>query len=100
MDDLKDDPNFSLNSAQQPKALASLLSYAQSQNKKQVYKLTCPLYDIAHSLATVQMQFLPLYAYNIDTDKNNIVAGPAFTALANVLLGNASANGELPVTIK
>ncbi|WP_089349824.1 glycoside hydrolase family 3 protein [Pseudoalteromonas espejiana] len=99
MDDLKDDPNFSLNSAQQPKALASLLSYAQSQNKKTVFISLRAPYDIAQ-FGNSADAVLASYAYNIDTDKNNIVAGPAFTALANVLLGSTSANGELPVTIK
>ena len=43
---------------------------------------------------------LASYAYNIDVDKNELVSGPAFTALAKVLFGQAPAKGQLPVTIK
>ena len=32
--------------------------------------------------------------------KNDLVSGPAFTALAKVLFGQAPAKGQLPVTIK
>ena len=99
MDDLKDDPRFALNTAEQPKALSSLLDIAASVNKKTIFISLRAPYDIAQ-FGSRANAVLASYAYNIDTDKNNAVAGPAFTALAKVLLGNAHANGVLPVTIK
>jgi len=99
MDDLKDDPRFALNTAEQPKALSSLLDIAASVNKKTIFISLRAPYDIAQ-FGSRANAVLASYAYNIDTDKNNAVAGPAFTALAKVLLGNAHAHGVLPVTIK
>lgn len=99
MDDLKDDPRFALNTAEQPKALSSLLDIAASVNKKTIFISLRAPYDIAQ-FGSRANAVLASYAYNIDTDKNNAVAGPAFTALAKVLLGSAHAHGVLPVTIK
>ncbi|KPZ58237.1 Beta-hexosaminidase A precursor [Pseudoalteromonas sp. P1-25] len=99
MDDLKDNPRFALNTAEQPKALASLLDIAASVNKKTIFISLRAPYDIAQ-FGSKADAVLASYAYNIDTDKNNAVAGPAFTALAKVLLGNVPAHGVLPVTIK
>ncbi|CAM2850233.1 hypothetical protein PSDI105340_07295 [Pseudoalteromonas distincta] len=99
MDDLKDDPNFSLNNAEQPKALESLLNMAKQSNKNTVFISLRAPYDIA-KFGDYANAVLASYAYNIDVDKNDIVSGPAFTALAKVLLGEAPANGVLPVTIK
>ena len=99
MDDLKDDPNFALNNAEQPKALESLLNMAKEKNKSTVFISLRAPYDIA-KFGNYANAVLASYAYNIDVDKNDIVSGPAFTALAKVLLGEATANGVLPVTIK
>jgi beta-N-acetylhexosaminidase len=99
MDDLKDDPHFALNTAEQPKALSSLLDIAASLDKKIIFISLRAPYDIAQ-FGNSANAVLASYAYNIDTDKNNVVAGPAFTALAKVLLGKAHALGTLPVTIK
>jgi beta-N-acetylhexosaminidase len=99
MDDLKADPNFALNNAQQPKALESLLSFAKTHNKSTVFISLRAPYDIAQ-FGNYAQAILASYAYNIDVDKNEVVSGPAFSALAKVLLGQSPANGVLPVTIK
>ena len=99
MDDLKDDPHFALNNTQQPKALKSLLSFAKDNNKNTVFISLRAPYDIAE-FGNYAHAVLASYAYNIDVDKNDVVSGPAFTALAKVLLGQSPANGVLPVTIK
>ncbi len=99
MDDLKNDPQFALSNAQQPKALESLLKVAKKQNKNTVFISLRAPYDIAE-FSDYAHAVLASYAYNIDHDKNDIVTGPAFTALAHVLLGKLPANGTLPVTIK
>jgi len=99
MDDLKDDANFALNNAQQPKALKSLLSFAKANNKNTVFISLRAPYDIAE-FGNYAQAVLASYAYNIDVDKNDVVSGPAFTALAKVLLGQSPANGVLPITIK
>ncbi|TMO02552.1 glycoside hydrolase family 3 protein [Pseudoalteromonas sp. S558] len=99
MDDLKDDPNFALNNAEQPKALKSLLNFAKTKHKNTVFISLRAPYDIAE-FGDYANAVLASYAYNIDVDKDDMVAGPAFTALAKVLLGKAPANGVLPVTIK
>ena len=99
MDDLKDNPQFALSTAQQPKALSALLDNAASLNKKTIFISLRAPYDIAQ-FGQYADAVLASYAYNIDIDINNEVTGPAFTALAKVLLGKALANGSLPVTIK
>ena len=99
IDNLKNNPQFSLSNAQQPKALESLLKVAKKQNKNTVFISLRAPYDIAE-FSDYAHAVLASYAYNIDHDKNDIVTGPAFTALAHVLLGKLPANGTLPVTIK
>ncbi|MEL0648790.1 glycoside hydrolase family 3 N-terminal domain-containing protein [Pseudoalteromonas agarivorans] len=99
MDDLKDDPNFAFSTAQQPQALESLLKIAKQSNKSTVFISLRAPYDIA-TYGEYAQAVLASYAYNIDIDKNERVSGPAFTALAKVLLGKEQANGVLPVTIK
>ncbi|MBQ4798675.1 glycoside hydrolase family 3 C-terminal domain-containing protein [Pseudoalteromonas sp. MMG006] len=99
IDDLKDDPNFALSTAQQPQALESLLEIAQQSNKSTVFISLRAPYDIA-TYGEYAQAVLASYAYNIDIDKNERVSGPAFTALAKVLLGKEQANGVLPITIK
>ena len=98
MDDLADNPNFALNNAEQPKALESLLKMAKQHTPTVFISLRAP-YDIAQ-FGHYADAVLASYAYNIDVDKNELVSGPAFTALAKVLLGQAPAKGQLPVTIK
>ncbi|TMP74962.1 glycoside hydrolase family 3 protein [Pseudoalteromonas sp. S1608] len=99
MDDLADNPNFALNNAEQPKALESLLKMAKQKNTPTVFISLRAPYDIAQ-FGNYADAVLASYAYNIDVDKNNLVSGPAFTALAKVLFGQAPAKGQLPVTIK
>ncbi|TMP04387.1 glycosyl hydrolase family 3 [Pseudoalteromonas sp. S3178] len=99
MDDLKDDPNFALSTAQQPQALESLLKMAKKSNKSTVFISLRAPYDIA-TYGEYAQAVLASYAYNIDIDENERVSGPAFTALAKVLLDEEKANGVLPVTIK
>ena len=99
MDDLKDNPNFALNKNEQPEALESLLTLAKKHKIPTVFISLRAPYDIA-KFGNHATAILASYAYNIDVDKNEQVSGPAFTALATVLLGKASANGQLPVTIE
>ncbi|MDO6634874.1 glycoside hydrolase family 3 N-terminal domain-containing protein [Pseudoalteromonas carrageenovora] len=99
MDDLKDDPNFAPSTAQQPQALESLLKMAKQSNKSTVFISLRAPYDIA-TYGEYAQAVLASYAYNIDIDEDERVSGPAFTALAKVLLGKEQANGVLPVTIK
>ncbi|ODS14883.1 glycoside hydrolase family 3 protein [Pseudoalteromonas tetraodonis] len=99
MDDLADNPDFALNNAEQPKALESLLKMANKQQIPTVFISLRAPYDIAQFGDSADA-VLASYAYNIDVDKNEQVSGPAFTALAKVLLGQAPAKGSLPVTIK
>lgn len=99
MDDLKDNPDFALNKNEQPEALESLLILAKKHSVPTVFISLRAPYDIA-KFGDYAHAILASYAYNIDVDKNGQVAGPAFTALATVLLGKAGANGQLPVTIK
>jgi beta-N-acetylhexosaminidase len=99
MDDLADAAQFALNNQQQPKALESLLKVAKKQNKNTVFISLRAPYDIAQ-FGNYADAILASYAYNIDVDNKTAVTGPAFTALAKVLLGKSSAQGSLPVTIK
>ena len=99
MDDLADNPDFALNNAEQPKALESLLKMADKHQIPTVFISLRAPYDIAQFGDSADA-VLASYAYNIDVDKNEQVSGPAFTALAKVLLGQAPAKGSLPVTIK
>lgn len=99
MDDLKDDPNFALNNTEQPKALESLLAFAKEHHKNTVFISLRAPYDIA-KFGNYANAVLASYAYNIDVDINDVVSGPAFTALAKVLLGKSKAEGTLPVNIE
>ncbi|WP_404343380.1 glycoside hydrolase family 3 N-terminal domain-containing protein [Pseudoalteromonas mariniglutinosa] len=99
MDDLADDENFSIAQNDQPAALESLLKQARQAKKKIVFVSLRAPYDIAQ-FGQYGDAVLATYAYNIDVDNGQHVSGPAFTALAKVLLGKATANGQLPVTIK
>ncbi len=96
MDDLADNPEFAI--ADQSAALESLLKQAKLANKKTVFVSLRAPYDIAQ-FGKFGDAVLATYAYNIDVDTDEKIAGPAFTALAKVLLGKAPAKGQLPVTI-
>ncbi|MFY8325189.1 glycoside hydrolase family 3 N-terminal domain-containing protein [Pseudoalteromonas sp. ZZD1] len=98
MDDLADDPQFAIAKSEQGAALERLLQQAQRANKKTVFVSLRAPYDIA-KFGQYGDAILATYAYNIDIDNNVKVAGPAFTALAKVLLGKAAATGTLPVTV-
>jgi len=76
----------------------SLLKQAKLAHKKTVFVSLRAPYDIAQ-FGKFGDAVLATYAYNIDVDTDEKIAGPAFTALANVLLGKAPAKGQLPVTI-
>lgn len=98
MDDLADDPQFAIAKSEQGAALENLLQQAQRANKKTVFVSLRAPYDIA-KFGQYGDAILATYAYNIDIDNNVKVAGPAFTALAKVLVGKAAATGTLPVTV-
>ncbi len=98
MDDLADDPQFAIAKSEQGAALERLLQQAQRANKKTVFVSLRAPYDIA-KFGQYGDAILATYAYNIDIDNNVKVAGPAFTALAKVLVGKAKATGTLPVTV-
>lgn len=98
MDDLADDPKFAISRADQGNALEELLKQAKLANKKTIFVSLRAPYDIA-KYGQYGDAILATYAYNIDIDNDDKVAGPAFIALAKVLLGKAKAEGSLPVTI-
>ena len=98
MDDVSALAQFALNRQQQPDALESLLQHAQQSDTPVIFVSLRAPYDITQFGAYAQA-VLATYAYNIDVDDGETVKGPAFTALAKVLLGLRQAPGELPVTI-
>lgn len=98
MDDLADNPEFAIAKADQSAALESLLKQAKLAHKKTIFVSLRAPYDIAQ-FGKFSDAVLATYAYNIDVDTDEKIAGPAFTALAKVLLGKAPAKGQLPVTI-
>ncbi|MFY8274742.1 glycoside hydrolase family 3 protein [Pseudoalteromonas sp. SSDWG2] len=98
MDDVAALQQYSLDKKQQPKALANLMRQAQQQGIKQIFVSLRAPYDIAQ-FGHYGDAILATYAYNIDVDDGNTVQGPAFSALAQVLTGKVTAQGQLPVTI-
>ena len=98
MDDLADNPAFALSKSEQGPALEKLLKQAKLRDKHTIFVSLRAPYDIA-TFGQYADAILATYAYNIDVDNNVKVAGPAFTALAKVLVGKATATGTLPVTI-
>ncbi|CCQ09257.1 Beta-hexosaminidase [Pseudoalteromonas luteoviolacea B = ATCC 29581] len=88
-----------LSQSEQPKVLAELMRFAKSHVKKPVVfiSLRAP-YEIK-TFGPLSNAVLASYAYNIDVDNDQSVSGPAFSALAEVLLGRAQALGQLPVSI-
>lgn len=99
MDDLADNPVFAIAKSAQGPALERLLQQAQHADKKTIFVSLRAPYDIA-TFGQYADAILATYAYNIDVDNNVKVAGPAFTALAKVLVGKKPAQGTLPVTVR
>jgi beta-N-acetylhexosaminidase len=99
MEDVSKLKEFALSRQQQPQALKALLQYAKEHNKQTLFVSLRAPYEITQ-FAPLSDAVLASYAYNIDVDNDKQVAGPAFTALAKVILGHANAQGTLPVTIK
>ncbi|MCF6434512.1 glycoside hydrolase family 3 protein [Pseudoalteromonas sp. MMG022] len=99
MEDVNKLEEFALSRQEQPSALKALLKYAKAHHKQTLFISLRAPYEITQ-FAPYSDAVLASYAYNIDVDNSNRVAGPAFTALAKVILGQASASGTLPVTIK
>ncbi|WP_232056593.1 glycoside hydrolase family 3 protein [Pseudoalteromonas sp. A25] len=99
MEDAAKLEKFALSAQQQPKALKELLTVAKKHNKATVFISLRAPYEIKQ-FESLSDAVLASYAYNIDVETDEQVTGPAFTALAKVILGLAPANGTLPVTIK
>ncbi|OHU93731.1 glycoside hydrolase family 3 protein [Pseudoalteromonas byunsanensis] len=99
MEDVSKLEEFALSRQEQPSALKALLKYAKKQQKQTLFISLRAPYEISQ-FSPYSDAVLASYAYNIDVDNSNRVAGPAFTALAQVILGQAQAHGTLPVTIK
>ncbi|WP_446727621.1 glycoside hydrolase family 3 N-terminal domain-containing protein [Pseudoalteromonas sp. S16_S37] len=99
MEDVAKLEKYALSRQQQPQALEALLRWAKKQNKPTVFISLRAPYEIKQ-FAPLSDAVLASYAYNIDVETDRQVSGPAFTALAKVILGVAPANGVLPVTIK
>ena len=98
MDDLADDPEFMVAKSEQSAVLEKLLRHAHTTNKKTVFVSLRAPYDIT-KFSQYADAILATYAYNIDIDNSVKVSGPAFTALAKVLVGKHIATGILPVTV-
>jgi beta-N-acetylhexosaminidase len=98
MGDLADDPEFTVAKSEQNAVLEKLLHHAHAASKKTVFISLRAPYDIT-KFSQYADAILATYAYNIDIDNNVKVAGPAFTALAKVLVGKHIATGILPVTV-
>ncbi|WP_194868172.1 glycoside hydrolase family 3 protein [Pseudoalteromonas sp. PPB1] len=98
MEDLATLSQFSLAAKAQPDALQGLLRFAQSQHKPSVFISLRAPYEITR-FAPYSQAVLASYAYNVDVETASEVSGPAYTALAKVILGHEKAKGTLPVTI-
>ncbi|KZN43847.1 glycoside hydrolase family 3 protein [Pseudoalteromonas luteoviolacea] len=98
MDDVAELKSYELSKHAQPKALLKLMQYAHSHKKASIFISLRAPYEIS-KYAQYNQAVLASYAYNVDVTEKNDVRGPAYTALANVILGNAEALGRLPVSI-
>ncbi|MEJ6472861.1 glycoside hydrolase family 3 protein [Pseudoalteromonas piscicida] len=98
MDDVKKLRAHGLARNEQPKALKRLLKQGQLLDKKQVFISLRAPYEIS-TFGPLSNAVLASYAYNVDINHDANVSGPAYTALAQVILGLAKAEGALPVTI-
>ncbi|MDW7548872.1 glycoside hydrolase family 3 protein [Pseudoalteromonas peptidolytica] len=98
MDDVKKLRAHGVAKNEQPAALQKLLKQGKQLAKKQVFISLRAPYEIS-TFAPFSDAVLASYAYNVDIVNGDKVSGPAYTALAKVLLGMAKAQGSLPVTI-
>ncbi|ATD09467.1 glycoside hydrolase family 3 N-terminal domain-containing protein [Pseudoalteromonas piscicida] len=98
MDDVKKLREHGVARNVQPEALKALLQYGQQQGKKQLFISLRAPYEIS-TFGPLSNAVLASYAYNVDVNHDKKVAGPAYTALAKVILGIAKAEGSLPVTV-
>ncbi|ESP94135.1 glycoside hydrolase family 3 protein [Pseudoalteromonas luteoviolacea] len=98
MDDLVELTEYEVSKQQQPKALLELMQYAHSHQKASIFISLRAPYEIA-KYALYNQAILASYAYNVDVATENDVRGPAYTALAKVIVGKAKALGQLPVSI-
>lgn len=98
MDDLAELESYEVAKQQQPKALYELMLFAHTHKKASLFISLRAPYEIA-KYAPFNQAVLASYAYNVDVATENDVRGPAFTALAKVIVGHAKAHGQLPVSI-
>lgn len=97
MEDLSTLSKSQRNKDQQDALLENLLSFSNSVNKPSIYISLRAPYD-TERYGKYADAVLASYAYNIVAN-NNQAHGPAFDALAKVLVGTAAAPGNLPVTV-
>lgn len=98
MDDVKALDSFKLKRNEQPKALLALLKQAKLAGKPTLFISLRAPYEIP-TYAPYAQAVLASYAYNVDVVSKNVISGPAFTALAKVILGLEKPEGQLPVSI-
>ncbi|RZF98640.1 glycosyl hydrolase family 3 [Pseudoalteromonas sp. CO348] len=98
MDDVKKLREHGVARNVQPEALKALLQYGQELGKKQLFISLRAPYEIS-TFGPLSNAVLASYAYNVDVNHDKKVTGPAYTALAKVILGIAKAEGSLPVTV-
>ncbi|WP_419146824.1 glycoside hydrolase family 3 protein [Pseudoalteromonas 'SMAR'] len=98
MEDVKKLREHGVARNEQPEALKSLLEVGAKLSKPQVFISLRAPYEITEFAPLVDA-VLASYAYNVDVVAGEQVSGPAYTALAKVLLGQAKAQGHLPVTV-
>ena len=94
---------FSFNISPDDERLYVITSESEKQiDRYKVLDTQFSIYNTADGIGAkpVKRFKAPRQITVMGVDKNDIVSGPAFTALAKVLLGKAPANGVLPVTIK
>ncbi|MBQ4860453.1 glycosyl hydrolase family 3 [Pseudoalteromonas sp. MMG013] len=98
MDDIAELSDHAVSRHDQPKVLHQQMSLAKRLKKPVLFISLRAPYEITE-YAVISDAILASYAYNIDIDNKNQVSGPAFTALARVILGLDNAQGVLPVTV-
>ncbi|MCG7537232.1 glycoside hydrolase family 3 protein [Pseudoalteromonas sp. OOF1S-7] len=98
MEDVTTLAQFSVAARAQPDALKELLTFAQSHHKPTLFISLRAPYEITR-FAPYSQAVLASYAYNVDVETTREVSGPAYTALAKVILGQEKAKGILPVTL-
>ncbi|QTL37662.1 glycoside hydrolase family 3 protein [Pseudoalteromonas viridis] len=98
MEDVATLAQFSLAARAQPDALEELMRFAQSQQKSTLFISLRAPYETTR-FAPYSQAVLASYAYNVDVETTQEVSGPAYTALAKVILGLEKAKGKLPVSV-